>query len=110
MAVPATVGPGGGGAKRCEHQYGRAAPVLALAWRGAARAGRAACGGGEQLGRRRLTGEWPGGVVVQGGRGVEAAELGRRSGTAAEQEARWARRRRRGADQENAQVLEEGGG
>jgi len=46
-AVPAAVGPGGGGAKRCEHQYGRAAPVLALAWRGAARAGRAACGGGE---------------------------------------------------------------
>jgi hypothetical protein len=33
-AVPAAVGPGGGGAKRCEHQYGRAAPVLALAWRG----------------------------------------------------------------------------
>ena len=59
---------------------------------------------------RRRTGERPGGVVVQGGRGVEAAELGRRSGTAAEQEARWARRRLRGADQENAQVLEEGGG
>ena len=37
---------------------------------------------------RRRTGERPGGVVVQGGRGVEAAELGRRSGTAAEQEAR----------------------
>ena len=36
------------------------------------------------------------------GRGVEAAELGRRSGTAAEQEARWARRQRRGVDQENA--------
>ena len=49
-------------------------------------------GGGEDevaRGRgRRCTGEWPGGVVVQGGRGVEAAELGRRSGTAAEQEAR----------------------
>ena len=48
-------------------------------------------GGGEDevaRGRgRRRTGEWPGGVVVQGGRGVEAAELGRRSGTAAEQEA-----------------------
>ena len=71
-------------------------------------------GGGEDevaRGRgRRRTGEWPGGVVVQGGRGVEAADLGRRSGTAAEQEARWARRRRRGADQENAQVLEEGRG
>jgi len=63
-------------------------------------------GGGEDevaRGRgRRRTGEWPGGVVVQGGRGVEAAELGWRSGMAAEQEARWARRRRRGADQENA--------
>ena len=71
-------------------------------------------GGGEDevaRGRgRRRTGERPGGVVVQGGRGVEAAELGRHSGTAAEQESRWARRRRRGADQENAQVLEEGGG
>ena len=48
-------------------------------------------GGGEDevaRGRgRRRTGEWPGGVIVQGGRGVEAAELGRRSGTAAEQEA-----------------------
>jgi len=60
-------------------------------------------GGGEDevaRGRgRRRTGEWPGGVVVQGGRGVEAAELGRRSGTAAEQEARWettAARRRSG--------------
>ena len=71
-------------------------------------------GGGEDevaRGRgRRRTGEWPGGVVVQGGRGVLAADLERRSGTAVEQEARWARRRRRGADQENAQVLEEGGG
>ena len=71
-------------------------------------------GGGEDevaRGRgRRRTGERPGGVVVQGGRGVEAAELGLRSGTAAEQEARWARRQRSGADQENAQVLEEGGG
>ena len=40
-----------------------------------------AAGGGEDevaRGRgRRRTGEWPGGVVVQGGRGVEAAELGR---------------------------------
>ena len=71
-------------------------------------------GGGEDevaRGRgRRRTGEWPGGVVVQGGRGMEAAELGLCSRMAAEQEARWARRRRRGADQENAQVLEEGGG
>ena len=84
--------------------------------RGRRRRGRARSGGrgGEDevaRGRgRRRTGERPGGVVVQGGRGVEAAELGRRSGTAAEQEARWARRRRRGAGQENAQVLEEGGG
>ena len=35
--------------------------------------------GGTGEGRRR-TGERTGGVVVQGGRGVEAAELGRRSG------------------------------
>jgi len=51
-AVPAAVGPGGGGAKRCEHRYGRAALVLALAWQGAARAGRAACDD-EQLGQPR---------------------------------------------------------
>ena len=70
-------------------------------------------GGEDEVARgpgRWRTGERPSGVVVQGGRGVKAAELGRRSGMAAEQEARWARRRRRGADQENAQVLEEGGG
>ena len=63
-------------------------------------------GGGEDevaRGRgRRRTGERPGGVVVQGGQGVEAAELGRCSGMAAEQEARWARRRRRGADQDDS--------
>ena len=79
-------------------------------WRlpGAAKRGRARSGGrgGEDEVARgrgwRRTGERPGGIVVQGGRGVEAAELGRRSGTAAEQEARWARRWRHGADQENA--------
>ena len=54
---------------------------------------RVEAGGGEDevargWGRRR-TGERPGGVVVQGSRGVEAAELGRRPGTATEQEARW---------------------
>ena len=47
---------------------------------------------------RRRTGERPGGVVVQGCWGVEAAELERRSGTAAEQ------------IKNCAQVLEEGGG
>ena len=70
-------------------------------------------GGEDEVARgrgRRRTGERPGGVIFQGGRGVEAAELGRPSGMAAEQEARWARRRRRGADQENAQALEESGG
>ena len=49
-------------------------------------------GGEDEVARGRglrHTGEWPGGVIVQGGRGVEAAELGRRSRTAAEQEARW---------------------
>ena len=59
-------------------------------------------GGEDEVARgrgRRRTGERPGGVVVQGGRGVEAAELGRRSGTEVEQEARWettAARRRSG--------------
>ena len=58
---------------------------------------------------RRRTGERPGGVVVRGGRSVEAAELGRRSGTAAEQEARMGDDG--GAAQiRNAQVLEEDGG
>ena len=53
--------------------------------------------GGTGEGWRR-TGERPGGVVVQGGRCVDASELGRRSGTAAEQ------------IKNCAQVLEEGGG
>ena len=49
-------------------------------------------GGEDEVARRRgrrRTSERPGGVVLQGGRGVEVAELGWRSGTAAEQEARW---------------------
>ena len=48
-------------------------------------------GGEDEVARgrgRRRTGERLGGVVVQGGRGMEAAELGRCPGTAAEQEAR----------------------
>jgi hypothetical protein len=94
-----------GGAYRCSNLGGAAVNSCG----GAGMAG----GGEDEVARGRVrwrTGEWPGGIVVQGGRGVEAAELGRCSGMAAEQEARWARRRRRDADQENAQVLEEGGG
>ena len=59
-------------------------------------------GGEDEVARgrgRQRTGERPGGVVVQGGRGVEAAELGGAMGDDG------------GAAQiRNAQVLEEGGG
>jgi len=51
--VPAAVGPGGGEARRCKHQWGRAALVRALGWRGASRAGRAAYSGGGRVGRQR---------------------------------------------------------
>ena len=51
--VPAAVGPGGGEARRCKHQWGRAALVRALGWRGASRAGRAAYSGGGRVGRWR---------------------------------------------------------
>src|SRR6185295_1206521 len=50
--------------------------------------------GGTGEGRRR-TGERPGGVVVQGGRGVEAAELGRRSGMVGDVDGARGRRRNR---------------
>ena len=77
-------------------------PPGAAKTRACARSG--ARGGEDEVARdrgRRRTGERPGGVVVQVGRGVGAAELGRRSGTAAEQGARWARRRRPGVDQDD---------
>ena len=89
-----------GGSGRCGGAY-RCSNLGGPAVNSCDRAGMA--GGSEDevaRGRgRRRTGERPGGFVVQGGRGVEAAEYGRRSGTAAEQEARWARRWRRDADQ-----------
>ena len=50
--------------------------------------------GGTGEGRWR-TGELPGGVVVQGGRGVEAAELGRRSGLVGDVDGARGRRRSR---------------
>ena len=50
---PAAVRSSGGEARRCKHQWGRAALVRALGWRGASRAGRAAYSGGGRVGRRR---------------------------------------------------------
>ena len=70
---------GGGGAYRCSN-LGGAAVNSGGGGRGWPEAAKTRWHTRDR-GRRR-TGEWPGGVVVQGGRGVEAAELGRRSGTA----------------------------
>ena len=77
--------------------------------------------GGTGEGRRR-TGERPGGVVLQGSRGVEVAELGRRSGMVGDVDGARGRRRSRRRDGSRgddggaaqikncAQVLEEDGG
>ena len=84
------------------------------------RRGRRRRGGTGEL--RRRTGERPGGVVIQGGQGVEAAELGRRSGMVGDVDGARGRRRSRRRDGSRgddggaaqikncAQVLEEGGG